>query len=77
MSARCQTDPRRLGQLVRGELDWIVMKALEKDRTRRYETAAALAQDVERYLDDEPVHARAPPRPTASNDSPGGTRSRC
>jgi hypothetical protein len=36
------------------------MKALDKDRTRRYETAAALAQDVERYLDDEPVHARAP-----------------
>jgi WD40 repeat protein/serine/threonine protein kinase len=60
VSARCQTDPRRLGRLVRGELDWIVMKALDKDRTRRYETAAALAQDVERYLEDEPVHARAP-----------------
>src|SRR5262249_16619727 len=44
-----------------GELDWIVMKCLEKDRTRRYETADALARDVERYLHDEPVEA-CPPR---------------
>jgi len=42
---------------VRGELDWIVMKALEKDRTRRYDTAAALAADIQRYLADEPVLA--------------------
>jgi eukaryotic-like serine/threonine-protein kinase len=52
---------RRLPKLVRYDLDWIVMKALEKDRGRRYETANALAQDVQRYLDDEPVLA-GPPR---------------
>src|SRR5262249_42380758 len=45
---------------MRGELDWIVMKALEKDRTRRYETASGLAQDVQRYLADELVEARPP-----------------
>ena len=45
---------------MRGELDWIVMKALEKDRSRRYETANGLAADVRRYLDDEPVEARPP-----------------
>ena len=45
---------------MRGELDWIVMKALEKDRTRRYETANGLARDVQRYLADEPVEARPP-----------------
>ena len=42
---------------MRGELDWIVMKALEKDRNRRYETANGLAADLRRYLDDEPVQA--------------------
>jgi eukaryotic-like serine/threonine-protein kinase len=57
VSAQRQTDPKRLGQLFRGELDWIVMKALEKDRSRRYETASALAADVQRYLKDEPVEA--------------------
>jgi tetratricopeptide (TPR) repeat protein len=45
---------------VRGELDWIVMKALEKDRNRRYETASSLATDLRRYLDDEPVQACPP-----------------
>jgi WD40 repeat protein/serine/threonine protein kinase len=60
MSARRQTDPKRLGQLVRGELDWIVMKALEKARARRYETANDLGHDVERYLRDEPVQACPP-----------------
>ena len=45
---------------MRGELDWIVMKALEKDRNRRYETANGLAADVERYLNDEPVQACPP-----------------
>jgi serine/threonine protein kinase/Flp pilus assembly protein TadD len=59
-SANRGSDPRRLRQLVRGELDWIVMKALEKDRTRRYESASALAADVRRYLDDEPVQACPP-----------------
>ena len=55
-----QADPARLTALVRGDLDWIVMKALEKDRSRRYETANGLAMDVKRYLTDEPVDARPP-----------------
>jgi serine/threonine protein kinase len=59
-SANRGTDPRRLSRLCRGELDWIVMKALEKDRNRRYETASALATDVLRYLNDEPVQACSP-----------------
>jgi serine/threonine protein kinase len=50
-------EPRKLTGLVRGELDWIVMKALEKDRARRYETANGLARDIERYLANEPVQA--------------------
>ena len=54
------TEPAKLKKLVRGELDWIVMKALEKDRTRRYETAVGLARDIQRYLDDEVVEARPP-----------------
>ena len=53
-------DPRRLRRLVRGELDWIVMKCLEKDRNRRYETANDFAADVQRYLADEPVEACPP-----------------
>ena len=53
-----QTEPAKLTGLVRGELDWIVMKSLEKDRSRRYETANGLAMDVQRYLADEPVLAR-------------------
>jgi serine/threonine protein kinase/WD40 repeat protein/tetratricopeptide (TPR) repeat protein len=60
VSANRQSDPRRLAQLCRGELDWIVLKALEKDRSRRYETASALAADIERYLNDEPVEACPP-----------------
>jgi serine/threonine protein kinase/tetratricopeptide (TPR) repeat protein len=55
-------DPRRLGHVLRGELDWLVMKALEKDRNRRYESASAFAADVERYLADEPVQACPPSR---------------
>jgi serine/threonine protein kinase/formylglycine-generating enzyme required for sulfatase activity len=55
-----KSDPRRLSQLFRGELDWIVMKALEKDCNRRYETATAFAADVQRYLNDEPVLACPP-----------------
>lgn len=50
----------KLIHLIRGDLDWIVMKALEKDRTRRYETANALAMDVQRFLQNEPVEARPP-----------------
>jgi serine/threonine protein kinase len=53
-------DGRRLSELLRGELDWIVMKTLEKDRNRRYESASALAADVQRYLNDEPVEACPP-----------------
>src|SRR4051812_47043742 len=54
------TEPAKLTRLVRGELDWIVMKALEKDRSRRYETANGFAADVQRYLNDEPVQACPP-----------------
>ncbi|HKB42065.1 MAG TPA: protein kinase, partial [Gemmataceae bacterium] len=60
VSANRRSDPKKLGQVVRGELDWIVMKCLEKDRNRRYETASALAADVQRYLRDEPVQACSP-----------------
>jgi serine/threonine protein kinase/Tfp pilus assembly protein PilF len=58
ISIHRKADPRKLPRLVRGELDWIVMKALEKDRNRRYETANAFARDVERFLHDEAVLAR-------------------
>ncbi|HUE72151.1 MAG TPA: serine/threonine-protein kinase [Pirellulaceae bacterium] len=60
ISAQRQMEPAQLTKLVRGELDWIVMKTLEKDRNRRYETASGLAKDVERYLADEPVLACPP-----------------
>ena len=60
VSTQRQSDPQRLRQLFRRELDWIVMKALEKDRNRRYETANSFATDVQRYLLDEPVRACPP-----------------
>ncbi len=60
ISARRKTDPARLSRLLRRELDWIVMKAMEKDRTRRYQTANDFARDIERYLADEPIEARPP-----------------
>jgi serine/threonine protein kinase/regulator of sirC expression with transglutaminase-like and TPR domain len=60
VSERRGVDGRRLVQVLRGELDWIVMKALEKDRNRRYESASALAADVQRYIKDEPVLACPP-----------------
>jgi WD40 repeat protein/serine/threonine protein kinase len=60
LAANRGVEPTRLCGLLRGELDWIVMKALEKDRGRRYETANGLAQDVQRYLADEPVLAGPP-----------------
>jgi serine/threonine protein kinase/regulation of enolase protein 1 (concanavalin A-like superfamily) len=62
ISAQRQMEPAKLTRLVRGELDWIVMKALEKDRNRRYETANGFAQDVQRYMADEPVQACPPSR---------------
>ncbi|HTY85891.1 MAG TPA: serine/threonine-protein kinase [Candidatus Acidoferrum sp.] len=55
-------EPPKLISLLRGDLDWIVMKALEKDRRRRYETANGLAMDIQRYLSNEPVVARPPSR---------------
>ena len=59
--AACRgTEPAKLSKLMRGELDWVVLKALEKDRTRRYDTANGLAADVQRYLADEPVQAVPP-----------------
>ena len=53
-------DPPKLIRSLKGDLDWIVMKTLEKDRRRRYETANALALDIQRYLNNEPVNARPP-----------------
>jgi serine/threonine protein kinase/WD40 repeat protein/tetratricopeptide (TPR) repeat protein len=60
VSANRQSSPIELSRLLRGELDWIVIKALEKDRNRRYESASAFAADVQRYLHDEPVLACPP-----------------
>ena len=54
------TEPARLSRLLRGDLDWIVMKALEKDPAHRYQTAADLAQDIQRHLASEPIEARPP-----------------
>ncbi len=62
VAAKRHTPPRLLGKTLRGDLDWIVMKALEKDRSRRYETANALAADIGRFLTDEPVLATPPRR---------------
>ena len=55
-----QAEPSKLTHLLRGDLDWIVMKTLEKDRSRRYETANGLAMDIQRHLNNEPVVARPP-----------------
>ena len=60
LAAARQTEPRRLTAMLRGELDWVVMKCLEKQRNRRYETASGLARDIQRYLADEVVEARPP-----------------
>jgi serine/threonine protein kinase len=60
IAAARKTEPGQLAKLVRGELDWITMRCLEKDRTRRYESASALARDIERHLADEPVEAGPP-----------------
>lgn len=62
VAANRSTEPARLSSTIRGELDWIVMKCLEKDRARRYQTAAALHADLLHYLADEPVSAAAPSR---------------
>ncbi len=60
VSMQRQSEPKQLSRLIHGELDWIAMKALEKDRNRRYETASGFAADVQRYLHDEPVLACPP-----------------
>jgi tetratricopeptide (TPR) repeat protein len=60
IAATRQTEPARLGRFVQGDLDWIVMKALAKERQRRYESAIALAQDLERFTSHEPVSAGPP-----------------
>jgi serine/threonine protein kinase/lipoprotein NlpI len=60
LAALRQVEPRRLMAILRGELDWVVMKCLEKQRDRRYETANGLARDIQRYLADEVVEARPP-----------------
>jgi serine/threonine protein kinase len=60
VAANRQTEPVKLGRLVKGELDWIVLKALAKERDRRYETANGFARDVERFLNHEPVTAGPP-----------------
>src|SRR5262249_38987300 len=60
LGANRGTEPAKLTKLVRGELDWIVMKALEKNRNRRYDTANSFAMDIQRYLADEPVLACPP-----------------
>ena len=76
IAANRNTEPARLTKLLQGELDWVLLKALEKDRTRRYETANGLARDIERYLADEVVEARPPAPATGCGSSPAGTRSR-
>jgi WD40 repeat protein/serine/threonine protein kinase len=60
LAAKRSTEPSKLSRLLRGEIHWIVMKALEKDRSRRYQTANGLAMDIQRYLADEPVLAGPP-----------------
>jgi tetratricopeptide (TPR) repeat protein len=60
VAANRSTEPAKLSRLLKGELDWVLLKALEKDRTRRYETANGLARDLQRYLADELVEARPP-----------------
>ncbi len=60
ISAQRQTEPAKLTKQLKGDIDWIVMKALEKDRTRRYVTASAFAEDLEHYLSGDPVKARPP-----------------
>ena len=60
ISQQRQIDPRKLGEILRGDLDWIVMKALEKDRSRRYETANGFAEDVQNFIEGNAVVARPP-----------------
>ena len=74
IAANRSIEPARLAKLLQGELDWVVMKALEKDRTRRYETANGFARDIQRYLADEVVEARPPSRGYRLKKFVSGTR---
>ena len=60
IAAKRSIEPAKLSKLLQGELDWVVMKAIEKDRTRRYDSASGFAQDIQKYLADEVVDARPP-----------------
>jgi serine/threonine protein kinase/TPR repeat protein len=62
IAAQRHLEPKKLATLIAGDLDWIVMKSMEKDRARRYQTATGLADDLQRYLTDQPVEARRPTR---------------
>jgi serine/threonine protein kinase len=73
VAAHRRIEPARLSKMFRGDLDWITMKALEKDRTRRYETASGLAADILRYLHDEPVEASPPSAGYRLKNSPAAT----
>lgn len=57
---RCNTNPGKLFSILRGDLDWLVMKALSKERDRRYESASSMATDIRHYLEGEPIDARPP-----------------
>ena len=59
IAANRHSEPKKLSTLVRGELDWIVMRALAKDRQRRYQTARGFAADIRRYLRNEPIYSLA------------------
>ena len=73
LSSQRNTYPRDLVQLVHGDLDWILVKALEKDRTRRYESASAFVADVRRHLNNEPIDARPPSNWYRLRSTRGGT----
>jgi serine/threonine-protein kinase len=73
IAERRQIEPARLPKLLQRELDWIVMKAIEKERARRYSTPSELAADITRYLNDEPVLACPPTRSTGRGNSSGAT----
>ncbi|MEZ6079733.1 MAG: hypothetical protein R3C56_29905 [Pirellulaceae bacterium] len=60
VSASRRVEPKALSSALRGDLDWIAMKALEKDRNRRYDSAAAMSLDIARYLEQQPIEARPP-----------------
>ena len=78
ISAKRKTEPTKLSKLIRGDFDWIVMKSLDKDRTRRYETANGFARDIQRHLDGDAVEASPPSGPLPAAEihpqAPGWSR---